>query len=396
MEQLAVIKPEEFGLTVERASGILTSFAPKEIEFKALVQRYSEILTMDIEEALPVAKDLKKEILAFEKSVNGIHKVEKEFYWNGGKFVDAQKNRFIVHVSEWKKRCDEIIKHKELAEKREQERITQVRREELEKYMESVEHLDLTMSEDVYQAFKSVKIKEWEQEQQRRGSDKIIAKIYQPDVFDEFDTELFGEHIEERKKQINQGKLLTIANYNGGELGFELDSEELQQAYSERLKVLDSIRVERIKSEMQRLYNSVVNVINTDILSFEIPAFDAQEFTREWQELNANLTDLHARRREFLASILMKMPDSVVMGKNVMLPNEKVFCTIDELTHNSIEDFNFQVQELKNATLNADELFQNWVNSFVAPGVIDDARCAEVIKNFEGFKKWASSLKLNK
>ena len=175
---------------------------------------------------------------------------------------------------------------------------------------------------------------------------------------------------------------------------FELDSEELKQAYNERLEILDRLRIERLKSEMQRLYNYVVNVINTDILSFEIPFFDAQELTEEWQELCLNLNDLHARRREFLASILMKMPDSVVIDRNVMLPNEKAFCTIDELTHNSIEDFNHQVQEIKNATLNADELFQNWVNSFVAPQGIDDARCTEVIKKFEGFKKWATTLKL--
>lgn len=392
--KLQPIQPTDYGLSTEKAQNISMRFSPKELEFNALVQRYNTILTMDLDEALNDALALKKDYLAIEKSINEIHKAEKDFYLNGGRFVDAQKNRFIVHIAEHKKKLDEIIKYKELQKKAELKAIADARHLELNKYMSDSSHIDVSsMSEEVYQAFLSVKVKEWQDAEELKKSNEIIAKIYQSETFEEFNAELFGSHIEERKKQINASRLLAIANYNGGDLDFELDTEELQKAYNERLIVLDGIRVERIKNEMQRLYNSVLNVINTDILNYKAPVFDAQEFSAEWDELCLNLDDLHTRRREFLASILMKMPDSVVIGRNVMLPNEKVFCTIDELTHNSIEDFNFQVQKIKNATLNADELFQNWINSFTAPTEINDPRTKEVLKKFEAFKKWALTIK---
>lgn len=382
--QLTPIQPTDYGLSTEKAQNISMRFSPKELEFNALIQRYNTVLTMDLDEALNDALALKKDYIAIEKSINEIHKAEKDFYLNGGRFVDAQKNRFIVHIAEHKKKLDEIIKYKELQKKAELKAIADARHLELNKYMSDSSHIDVSsMSEEVYQAFLSVKIKEFQDAEELKKSNEIIAKIYQSETFEEFNAELFGTHIEERKKQINASRLLAIANYNGGDLGFELDSPELEKAYNDRLIVLDSIRVERIKNEMQRLYNAAIATINNNITSFQLPIFDAQEFTDEWDELCLNLKDLHSRRREFLASVLMKMPNTIVLNDNVML-NDKVICNINQLSDESIV--------LYNSLLGGQQAFENWVNSFVAPGVIDDARCAEVLNKFEAFKKWALTL----
>lgn len=381
---LQPIQPTDYGLSTEKAQNISMRFSPKELEFNALIQRYNTILTMDLDEALNDALALKKDYIAIEKSINEIHKAEKDFYLNGGRFVDAQKNRFIVHISEHKKKLDEIIKYKELQKKAELKAIADARHLELNKYMSDSSHIDVSsMSEEVYEAFKQVKCKEWKDAEELKKSNEIIAKIYQSETFEEFNAELFGTHIEERKKQINASRLLAIANYNGGDLGFELDSPDLEKAYNDRLIVLDSIRVERIKNEMQRLYNSSLATINNNITSFQLPIFDAQEFTDEWECLVNNLADLHTRRREFLASILMKMPNTIVLNDNVML-NDKVICNINQLSDESIV--------LYNSLLGGQQAFENWVNSFAAPGSIDDARCTEVIKKFEAFKTWALTL----
>ena len=382
---LQPIQPTDYGLSTEKAQNISMRFSPKELEFNALIQRYNTVLTMDLDEALNDALALKKDYIAIEKSINEIHKAEKDFYLNGGRFVDAQKNRFIVHITEHKKKLDEIIKYKELQKKAELKAIADARHLELNKYMSDSNHIDVSsMSEEVYQAFKQVKRKEWEDSEELKKSNEIIAKIYQSETFEEFNVELFGTHIEERKKQINASRLLAIANYNGGDLGFELDTEELQKAYNDRLIVLDGIRVERIKNEMQRLYNVGVAMINNNITSFQLPEFDAQEFSAEWDELCSNLNDLHTRRREFLSSVLMKMPNTIVLNDNVML-NDKVICNINQLSDESIV--------LYNSLLGGQQAFENWVNSFVAPGAIDDARYTEVIKKFEAFKKWALTIK---
>lgn len=46
-----------------------------------------------------------------------------------------------------------------------------------------------------------------------------------------------------------------------------------------------------------------------------------------------------------------------------------------------------------NSLLNGQQAFENWVNSFTAPASINDARCEEINKKFEAFKKWALTLK---
>ena len=101
---LQPIQPTDYGLSIEKAQNISMRFSPKELEFNALIQRYNTVLTMDLDDALNDALALKKDYLAIEKSINEIHKAEKDFYLNGGRFVDAQKNRFIVHITEHKKK----------------------------------------------------------------------------------------------------------------------------------------------------------------------------------------------------------------------------------------------------------------------------------------------------
>nr|WP_317633075.1 hypothetical protein [uncultured Flavobacterium sp.] len=385
MEQLTPIQPTDYGLSTEKAQNISMRFSPKELEFNALIQRYNTVLTMDLDEALNDALVLKKDYIAIEKSINEIHKAEKDFYLNGGRFVDAQKNRFIVHIAEHKKKLDEIIKYKELQKKAELKAIADARHLELNKYMNDSSHIDVSsMSEEVYEAFKQVKCKEWEDAETLKQSNEIIAKIYQSETFEEFNAELFGSHIEERKKQINASRLLAIANYNGGDLGFELDTEELQKAYNDRLIVLDGIRVERIKNEMQRLYSSSLAIINNNITSFQLPIFDAQEFTDEWEAIVDDIEFISINRKEYLSSILQKMPDTIIKDDNVYL-GDKVICNINQLSDESIV--------LYNLLLGGQQAFENWVNSFTAPGSIDDARCTEVLKKFEAFKKWALTVK---
>lgn len=383
--QLEIIKPTEYGLTVEKAETILTRFAPKELEFNVLINDYLPLLTMELSEAVEPAKELKKRYLSIEKEINAIHKAEKDYYLNGGRFVDAQKNRYIVHISEHKKKLEEIIKHEELKKKAEQTALANDRRLLLAEYMESTDHLDLNMSEEVFKAFLNSKKSDWETAQEKKKSDEIIAKIYQSTDLSGFNVELFGSHIEERKKQLLNERLLKIERYTGVDtLGFELDSPELQEAYNARLLVLDGLRFERIKSEMQRLYNNSIAIINNNITNYVKPEFDAQEFTEDWECLVNNLADLYYSRREYLSSILHKMPDTIIKDDNVYL-GETLICNINQLSEESIVFYN--------SLLNGQQAFENWVNSFTSPASINDKRCEEINKKFEAFKKWALTVK---
>lgn len=386
MNQLQVI-PQEYNLQPQEAENVLTAFAPKAIEFNALLQQYTPLLTMDIEEALEPAKELKKKLIEFEKEVNKLHKIHKEFSLNYGRFVDSNKN--IYSVTEYKKKLDEIIKYEELQRKAKEKELADARHLELSKYMSDTSHIDLgTMQEEIYQAFLATKRKEFEDAEQLRQSNEIIAKIYQSNTFDEFNYELFGNHIEERKKQIHASKLLEIERYVSGNLSFDLDTEELQQAYNKRLLVLDEQRKERLKSEINNAYNNALRNIEYNFSTFVIPSLDAYEFEQEWKELQSHIQEKYNEKKEYVQSLLDRMPNyTIANGHDVFYKNNFV-CSINSINEDHVGIYNNFI----NSELTPQQLYENWVNS-LSINTIQDNRCIEVMARFEQFKRWALGLK---
>lgn len=385
MNQLQV-KPQEYNLQPQEAENVLTAFAPKAIEFNALLQQYTPLLTMDIEEALEPAKELKKKLIEFEKEVNKLHKTHKEFSLNYGRFVDSNKN--IYSVTEYKKKLDEIIKHEELQRKAKEKEVSDARHLELSQYMNDTSHIDLgTMQEEIYQAFLSTKKKEFEDAEQLRRSNEIIAKIYQSNTFDEFNYELFGNHIEERKKQIHASKLLEIERFIGGDLSFELDTEELQQAYNSRLLLLDEQRKERVKSEMNNAYNNALRNIEYNFSTFAMPSLDAYEFEQEWKELQSHIQEKYDEKKEYIQSLLDRMPKyTIANGHDVFYKNNFV-CSINSICEDHVGIYNNFIK----SELTPQQLYENWVNSLNI-NTIQDNRCIEVMARFEQFKRWALTL----
>lgn len=385
MNQLQV-KPQEYNLQPQEAENVLTAFAPKAIEFNALLQQYTPLLTMDIEEALEPAKELKKKLIEFEKEVNKLHKTHKEFSLNYGRFVDSNKN--IYSVTEYKKKLDEIIKHEQLKKQAKEKEVADARHLELSKYMNDTSHIDLgAMQEEIYQAFLSTKKKEFEDAEQLRQSNEIIAKIYQSNTFDEFNYELFGNHIEERKKQIHASKLLEIERYISGDLSFELDTEELQQAYNNRLLLLDEQRKERVKSEMNNAYNNALRSIEYNFSTFVMPSLDAYEFEQEWKELQSHIQEKYDEKKDYIKSLLDRMPNyTIANGHDVFYKNNFV-CSINSICEDHVVKYNNFI----NSELTPQQLYENWVNSLNI-SQIEDNRCIEVMARFEQFKRWALTL----
>lgn len=386
MNQLQVI-PQEYNLQPQEAENVLTAFAPKAIEFNALLQQYTPLLTMDIEEALEPAKELKKKLIEFEKEVNKLHKTHKEFSLNYGRFVDSNKN--IYSVTEYKKKLDEIIKYEELQRKAKEKEVADARHLELSQYMNDTSHIDLgTMQEEIYQAFLSTKKKEFEDAEQLRKSNEIIAKIYQSNTFDDFNYELFGNHIEERKNQIHASKLLEIERYISGNLSFNLDTEELQQAYNNRLLMLDEQRKERVKSEMNNAYNDALRNIEYNFSTFVMPSLDVYEFEKEWKELQSHVQEKYNEKKEYVQSLLDRMPNyTIANGHDVFYKNNFV-CSINSINEDHVVKYNNFI----NSELTPQQLYENWVNSLNI-NTIQDNRCIEVMARFEQFKRWALGLK---
>ena len=159
MKEELTIKPETFGLTTEKGISILESFNPKLTELSALQQEYTELIKKEITlELVAEAKVFYKQITTFESSLNTIHKAEKDFYLQGGRFVDALKNKGIVHSAEMKVKVKAIVDYYANIEKAKLVELEVERRNLLEPFYKETHLLDLrTMADDVFENFLSAK-----------------------------------------------------------------------------------------------------------------------------------------------------------------------------------------------------------------------------------------------
>jgi hypothetical protein len=81
--EVTKVDPKEYGLDIEKASGIEKSFLPKIAEREGYVSVYENILTKEIsKEVCNEAKELAKKLVKVRTGIAEIHTVEKLFaFW---------------------------------------------------------------------------------------------------------------------------------------------------------------------------------------------------------------------------------------------------------------------------------------------------------------------------
>jgi colicin import membrane protein len=124
--QLTIIDPKEFGLeeskAVELTSGLKNILSEREV----LIDAYNDVITLEINtENLKTFKELRLQIRDNRtKGIEKWHKVNKEFFLTGGRFVDAIKNKEVAENERMEEKLLAAEKH---FENLELERLTQVR-----------------------------------------------------------------------------------------------------------------------------------------------------------------------------------------------------------------------------------------------------------------------------
>lgn len=110
--EVVKIDPVEYGLDTTKAKSIEDSFLPKIAERDGYVSVYENILTKEITEAVCTeADELRKKLVKVRTGITAVHKVEKEFYLNAGRFVDAYKNKLIKPIEQMEEKLEEVSNH---------------------------------------------------------------------------------------------------------------------------------------------------------------------------------------------------------------------------------------------------------------------------------------------
>ena len=149
----------EYGLTIEKAEKIETSFKPIIIERDGLMPVYENILKAELTpELTKQAKELRLRLVKLRTSTDRIHKDEKTFFLAAGRFVDAWKNKNVTVISEMEIRLSEIENYYINLEKSRLEQLKAERTAELIPFLGQFEQIPAnieTFTESVYTNYKS-------------------------------------------------------------------------------------------------------------------------------------------------------------------------------------------------------------------------------------------------
>jgi hypothetical protein len=123
--ELVKINASDYGLEETKAKEIESLFLPMLSKMSELENDYNDIIKSEIDpETCQRAKDLRLSYVKIRTGTAEIHKKAKEFYLNGGRFVDGWKNAQLFASGEKEKTLKNI---EDYFENQEKERIEKLR-----------------------------------------------------------------------------------------------------------------------------------------------------------------------------------------------------------------------------------------------------------------------------
>jgi hypothetical protein len=130
--ELIKVDPKEFGLEETKANELTVGLKTILEERNVLIDAYNDVITLEItEQTLPTFRELRLQIRDNRtKGIEKWHKVNKEFFLTGGRFVDAIKNKEIAENERMESKLLDAEKHFENIEK---ERLKAVHDERVQK-----------------------------------------------------------------------------------------------------------------------------------------------------------------------------------------------------------------------------------------------------------------------
>jgi len=152
METLVKINASDYGLEENKAKQISDMFKPMLDKMVELEKEYNEIVKGDISKELCIeAKALRLRYVKVRTGTAAIHQELKQFYLQGGRFVDGWKNAQLMASEGIENKLSSIERHYDILEENRISKLREKRTTELEKY--GVEFIPPSlgeMSEDVW------------------------------------------------------------------------------------------------------------------------------------------------------------------------------------------------------------------------------------------------------
>lgn len=301
MSEIVKINPSEYGLTDQTAQNIASQFQPMLDKMVEMEKEFNKVIALPIDSPLTAkaAKELRNRYVKLRTATADIHKEQKAFYLNGGRFVDGWKNAQIFASQGKEETLEKIEKYLENLEKQRIAALNAQRVELVRPYVEDVSNLTAlhVMENDVFDAYLAAKKTAYND---RIETERIVAEQKLAKEREELAAREAQRLENERLKAEAQARELEIAKERAetqrlqkeaeAKLKAEAQARELLQAQIAKAEQEAKEKTEQEAKEAEKLAKAPIkNQMLVWIEGFEIGDAPAQNETTELiiQKFNA-------------------------------------------------------------------------------------------------------------
>jgi hypothetical protein len=179
--ELVVLDHKEYGLEETKAQEISQMFKPMLETMEALEKEYNDLTKMEINKGTCiVAKELRMKFVKVRTGTAKIHKELKDFYLQGGRFVDAFKNVQLTAASNIEQKILDIENHFENLAKIEKEKLTAERTELLQHFDVAVIPSNIgDMDKDTFDSYLLGTKLNFEERQRKAAEEAEAQRLYE-------------------------------------------------------------------------------------------------------------------------------------------------------------------------------------------------------------------------
>lgn len=169
--EIVKINPIDYNLTDDTAKNIQQQFEPMLKKMVELENEFNEVVNLAIgeSETTKKAKELRLKYVKVRTGTAEIHKNQKAFYLNGGRFIDGWKNAQLFASQGKESKLEEIEKYHENIEKQRVALLEQERMSLISPYITTTGIAGVNlglMLDDVWNAFFEAKKRSHEEQQE--------------------------------------------------------------------------------------------------------------------------------------------------------------------------------------------------------------------------------------
>lgn len=254
--QLIVVDPKEFGLEEAKASEMVNGLTSIISERNELEKIFDELIKQELNEAtLKQAKELRLKISNNRtKGIEPWHKANKAFYLNGGRFVDAIKNKEIVNNERMEEKLKEIETYFINLEREQKDKLKEDRLDLLAPYNVDVQFVSIEeMTEEQFNGFLNTNKVAYEAKIEKEKQAEL-ARIEAEKLAEEKRlAELKIEQDRIEAQRLENERLKIEAEKREKEMADEREKLAKEQAEKDRLAKIESDKLAAELAETQRL-----------------------------------------------------------------------------------------------------------------------------------------------